>query len=230
MKRLKFYCPFGGKQYPLIAVACATSIVAYLLHSFDISVVISSMIWTPICVLVVCFFIEQRLTPDEQAIVAETEPPMWNPVTPELIEHMRCAEHPDKRKKLFSAIRIPLIVCITAVIGYRLSLFNTVQCFLIILICIIAVIVQLRESELWAQIDETAVYIDVPIHHMYDVKHTKRRRHPALSKQEATEWYVSYLVFYLHDGRYVLKAPAGAGYADIVRIVKFHHRIRWMLL
>lgn len=227
MKRLKLSCPFGGKQYPLIVAACAACIMPFVLLSFDLSFSLSSMIWAPVCALVICFCIEQHLTPDERAIVAETEPPLWNLATPELIDEIRTMENKDTGGELGAAAVIALAICCIPIGAFGLSTVTVVLCCVIVLGCIIALLCTLRQSDIWAQIDETAVFIDVPIHHMYDVKHTARRRRSWSFAPRV--WYVSYIVFYLHDGRYVLQAPKGAGDAHTVRIVKFHDCIRWML-
>lgn len=228
MKRLKFSCPFGGKRYPWIMAACTAFIMPFVLLSFGMFASLSSMIWGPICVLLICFCYEQHLTPDERAIVAETEPPLWNLATPELIDEIRTMENKDTGGELGAAAVIALAICCIPIGAFGFSTVTVVLCCVIVLGCIIALIHTLRQSDIWAQIDESAVYIDVPIHHMYDVKHTDSRRRYYF--REPRVWYVSYIVFYLHDGRYVLRAPKGAGDAHAVRIVKFRNRIRWMLL
>lgn len=228
MKRLKYSCPFGGKQYPWIVAACSAFIMPFVLLSFDSSTAISSMIWAPICALVICFFIEQHLTPDERAIIAETEPPLWNLATPELIDEIRREENKNPTRELTAAGIFAGMICLMVIYVFGLTELSLILCLLIALGCIFLLIHAMRQSEIWAQIDDSAVYIDVPIHHMYDVKHTSssRRRHSWFSSTRV--WYVSYIVFYLHDGRYVLQAPKGSGSADMVRIIKFRNSIRWM--
>lgn len=229
MKRLKYACPFGGKRYPWIVAGFATILMPFVLLSFDLSFSLSSMIWAPICVLVICFCYEQHLTPDERAIVAETEPPLWNIATPELIDEIHRTENKSATGELAAAGVLAGVICLIPISALGFTGLSIILCLLIVLGCIFAFLHTLRQSEHWAQIDESAVYIDIPIHHMYDVKYTRSHRR-ALSWQDPDVWYVSYLVFYLHDGRYILQVPAGDGDKKTMRIIKFKNSIRWMLL
>ena len=230
MKRLKYACPFGGKQYPFYLAVTAMVTAPLLCLSLDITAAVSSMLWAPAIVLVICFFIEQHLTPDERAIIAETPPPLWNYATEDVIDSIRASENRDARAELGAAAVIAFAVCFLFLVGFGVSAFTVTLCCLAVLCCIIAFVYSLWKSEIWAQVDDSAMYIDVPIHHMYDVKHTTTRGRHTWIMRESTVWYVSYLVFYLHDGRYTLQVPTGEGDRDIVRIIKYKNCIRWMLL
>ncbi len=230
MKRLKYACPFGGKQYPRHLAVAAMITAPLLCLSLDITAAVSSMFWAPLAVLVICFFMEQHLTPDERAIIAETPPPLWNYATEDVIDSIRASENRDARSEMGASAIIAFAVCFLILISFGASTFTVILCCLAVLCCIIAFVCSLRKSELWAQVDDSAMYIDVPIHHMYDVKHTASGSRRSRVWREPTVWYVSYLVFYLHDGRYTLKVPAGEGDRDIVRIIKYKNSIRWMLL
>ncbi|MBE6846930.1 MAG: hypothetical protein E7503_02200 [Ruminococcus sp.] len=230
MKRLKYACPFGGKQYPFYLAVTAMVTAPLLCLSLDIIATVSSMLWAPAIVLVICFIIEQHLTPDERAIIAETPPPLWNYATEDVIDSIRASENRDARAELGAAAVIAFAVCFLFLVGFGVSAFTVTLCCLAVLCCIIAFVYSLWKSEIWAQVDDSAMYIDVPIHHMYDVKHTTTRGRHTWIMRESTVWYVSYLVFYLHDGRYTLKVPGGEGDRDIVRIIKYKNSIRWMLL
>jgi len=230
MKRLKYACPFGGKQYPFYLAVTAMVTAPLLCLSLDIIATVSSMLWAPDIVMVICFIIEQHLTPDERAIIAETPPPLWNYATEDVIDSIRASENRDARAELGAAAVIAFAVCFLFLVGFGVSAFTVTLCCLAVLCCIIAFVYSLWKSEIWAQVDDSAMYIDVPIHHMYDVKHTTTRGRHTWIMRESTVWYVSYLVFYLHDGRYTLKVPGGEGDRDIVRIIKYKNSIRWMLL
>lgn len=230
MKRLKYACPFGGKQYPFYLAVTAMVTAPLLCLSLDITAAVSSMLWAPAIVLVICFIIEQRLTPDERAIIAETPPPLWNCATEDVIDSIRASENRDARAEIGAAAVIAFAGCTVVIIGFGASTFTWVLCGLIVLGCILAFVFSLMKSDLWAQVDDSAMYIDVPVDHMYDVKHTTTRGRHTWIMRESTVWYVSYLVFYLHDGRYTLQVPTGEGDRDIVRIIKYKNSIRWMLL
>ncbi|MBR6761607.1 MAG: hypothetical protein IKM30_06185 [Oscillospiraceae bacterium] len=230
MKRLKYACPFGGKQYPIYLALAAAFLSPLLSLSLDWELAgsLSTMVWIPLCVLIICFLFEQHLTPDERAIIAELEPPLWNIATQELIDKIRIAENKDAKNEMVAAGIIAAVICLLATAGFGFSEFTIVLCLLIVLGCIFAFLYTLKMSQIWAQIDDSAVFIDVPIHHIYDVTHRSSRRQRLLFLKPRI-WYESYLVFYLHDGRYVLHAPKGSGDAKTIRLIKFRNHIRWML-
>lgn len=231
MKWMKYSCPFGGKQYPWILAMTVPWIIATVFaFSGNVVLMMFSMFLLPFVVLLICFLIEQQLTPDEKEIVAETEPPLWQPITKELQERVREEEMPKGESPL------PMILCICGFIAaFFLVLFGFNGISIAIaavaaLIVLVFFLVSANQSELWSQVDDTAVYIEVPIHHMYDVRHSRRNRRTIFNYGTSPEvWYVSYLVFYLHDGRYTLRVPQGGGTAQSVVILKFQGHTRWLL-
>ncbi len=230
MKRLKYACPFGGKQYPIYLALAAAFLTPLLFLALDLKIdtTIAAFFLAPLIVLLICFCYEQHLTPDERIIVSRIEPPLWNIATQDLIDEIRMAENKDARNEMLAAGVIAAGICLFITVGIGFSTVTVILCLLTVLGCIVAFLYTLQTSQIWAQIDDSAVFIDVPIHHMYDVKHSSGRRR-GLIPYEPRIWYESYFVFYLHDGRYVLHAPKGSGDAKTVRLVKFRNHIRWML-
>lgn len=231
MKRLKYSCPFGGKKYPFFLATVLPLVVGYALafHG-NVQLMMSAILLLPIVILVVCFLIEQHMTPYEKEIVDATEPPLWQPITQDMQERIRAQERPLED----SPIRVILCSC-----GIFVAFFfvyfgcNGISIALaaIVTLSVLVCFFVYNRSDIWSQVDDTAVYIEVPIHHMYDVRHTARRRRLFLHYyiDDCDVWYVSYLVFYLHNGRYTLRVPPGGGTAHSVVILKFQDHIRWLL-
>ncbi len=232
MKRLKFACPFGGKQYPFYLAFIVPMIASLgLVLSGSAVLAMAAMFLLPIVVLVVCFLVEQRLTPAERDIIAETEPMLWNPITEQLLERLRFEEKSTGDSPLPLFLFIGAFPIVFIVVNLGVNALSVVIAAVIVLVIIAFVLAVSHQSEVWHQVDDMAVYIEVPIHHMYDVRHTRSRRHRGwlFDYRTRDEFFVSYLVFYLHDGRYILRAPVGAGDARNVVILKFQGHTRWLL-
>ena len=228
MKWMKYSCPFGGKQYPFYLVVTVPWIVAFaLVFSGNLKLMMCAMFLLPIVILVVCFLIEQRLTPDERQIIAATEPPLWQPITEDLQERIRAEEKPPEGSPL------PMILCLCGffvVFFLVICGFNGISIAIaaaVLLTVLVFVLASAHQSDVWRQVDDTAVYIEVPIHHMYDVRHTRTTR--GIFQHYSEVWYASYLVFYLHNGRYTLRVPQGEGAAHSIVILKFQGHTRWLL-
>lgn len=229
MQRMKYACPFGGKQYPFYLAGIVPWIVAFaLVFSGNVKLMMCAMFLLPIVILVVCFLIEQRLTSDERQIIAATEPPLWQLITEDLQERIRAEE-----KKPPSDSPLPMILCLCAffvVLFLVICGFNGISIAIaaaVLLTILVFVLVSNYRSDVWSQVDDTAVYIETPIHHMYDVRHIRTTR--GIFQHYSKVWYASYLVFYLHNGRYTLRVPQGGGAAHSVVILKFHGHTHWLL-
>ncbi len=232
MKRLKYSCPFGGRRYPFVLATVLPLVVGFALafHG-NAQLMMSAILLLPVVVLVVCFWIEQYyMTPDEKEIVDATEPPLWQPITQDLQERIRAKERPLENS--------PMIMILCCCGSFVASFFVFFGCNgisvalagMVTLIVLIRFLVCTHRLDIWSQVDDTAVYIEVPIHHMYDVRYTSKRRRLFFHYNDDCDvWYVSYLVFYLHNGRYTLRVPPGGGYAHSVVILKFQDHICWLL-
>ena len=80
----------------------------------------------------------------------------------------------------------------------------------------------------WLNMDDSAVWIKVPIDHMYDVTHHSRSGSYRRFGGYDREWTTSYLVFYLPDGKYILPVPKGGGDNNTVVIVKYGRSVTWL--
>ena len=231
MKKLKFRHPFNGKQYPLIlavTVGFAAPFVTLAAHlDLDFTAV---MIPAFLLTLVICFLIEHRLSGEEKQIVAETPMPLWHPVN----AFVRAKIGSKFEGTQFSLTGMTAgSVCIGAaifVIGILPSRHSTefrdpaaVLPFAVaaaVIGFVVMIIVKGRGAN-WLEIDESAMYTVIPVHHCFDVKHHSRR---FLRRT----WYESYLVFYQPDGRYVLKIPNGVTGCQSVIVVLFRGAVTWL--
>lgn len=230
MKKLKYSCLFGGKQYPkylLMLSPCIAIMFSSALH-FPPTLIWIAFILLPLSILIVCLTIEQSLSPEEKMLIESADLPLWQPADPHIIASIRSTEENkgfDTPLELLSGV--VLAVVIIATIG-----FNTVTVLLCGAICIalvIALVSSLRGSSTWGEIDESAVYTDIPVHHMYDVKH-RSRRGPKYARH-TEEWYETYIVFYLPDGRYILHCrDIFQQHPPVIRVIQFHGKVRWFAL
>ena len=229
MKRLKYACPFGGKQHPIyIAFGSVLAVMLGTLFSDDMDVAFMTflMIVAPILTLLICFWIEQSLTEDEKELIAEAEMPLWEEATPELIARIK-AEEDGKG----SGLLLLLCLCgfLTAFVFLKAGFSQiTVLIAGICVFIILAVFVYRRHvAAIWSEIDETAVFTNIEIHHMYDVRHTSRHGRGAF--RTVREWYENYIVFYLPDGRYTLhNRHTFTSHPPVITVVRYRGLIRWM--
>lgn len=227
MKRLKRRHLFGGKLYPLYVALTVFFIVLFA----GIAAVHIMMLAVPAAIvsLIVCAVIEQHLEPAERDQIAETEMPLWEPVTPE-IRQLVCDQHQGTQLSIGHILGICGIgagfTFLAAAMPSRRGrvMASPATAFGIALIVGVIVFLWLMISKgigaNWLEIDETAVYTKIPIDHMYDVTHHGKR---------GRTWTTSYIVFYQPDGRYVLRAPDGSGDCNTVTIVKFRKSITWLV-
>lgn len=235
MKMLKYACPFGWKHYPWIAAIAAALLMLPVamkskLSGFWLSLLMYSV---PVLVLAVCLFREQRLTPDERSLCEEAELPLWEPLTPELAAQIRTQEANKKSPILIAGV---LSLVFGAFLMFYVSAASKTAIqsgdssgaaaagFLGALLPFTAVMLRHLRSETWKQIDETAVFARVPIHHSHEVQRRSRSR----TTGEPTERIERYLVCYLPDGRYTLHARADAEESHAVLFVKYGGSVRWI--
>lgn len=229
MKRLKYSCLFNGKTYPmtLTMLALVFGIPFGLVGRFPL-LISAVLMLSPAIVLAVCYAIEHHLTEGERQIIADTSYPLWQPVTPRIktlvIEQQRSTQM-TLPQMLAACGTCAVVVFLMGIMPGRhshKSLAPPNIMLVISLLCAAAVFVYLMVTKgigaNWMEIDETAVFTQIPIDHMYDVTHH--------SKHGRT-WTESYLVFYLPDGRYVLHAPEGSGFGNTVTVVKFRGALMW---
>ena len=218
MKRLKYQCPFGGKQYPIYAAFVSFMLAPMIGIPLDVSFTAMALIMAglPVAALIVCFFIEQHLTAGERAIIADTAYPLWMPAPPELQEAVRNAK--SKPSPILFTLIIPLIGLEFAILFPEHSEPNKGLAMVILLLYVGVFLADWFMRGEWQHADDTTVYTMVDIHHMYDVEHHDKHN----------TWTVSYLVFYQPDGRYVLRAERGMGNVNSIYILKYRGMVIWI--
>lgn len=221
MKRLKYRCLFGGKQYPIIAAYISVVLAPLLALALNIpeNMLLPLLVILPAAALIISFYIEHRLDDTERAITEQSVEPLWYPITEQIADQVR-----TKQKSPLEVLTPVFILGGTATLFWLLPVkLNRISPMtlafpIFVWLCIgLFVVWRYLHAASWKEIDATAVYTVVPIHHMYDVEHRNKYR----------RWYKSYLVFYLPDGRYVLPAPEGSGSAKFLIIVKFRDDLTW---
>ena len=231
MKKLRFMHPFNGKSYPLILAVVAAFAAPMIALAADINISIAIVMPAAfLLTLVICFLIEHRLSKAERQIVAETPMPLWHPVNA-FVRAKITNKYEGSQFTLTGMIIGSL--CIGAgvfVIGILPPRHSTelndpsVVLPIAVIAAVIGFVVMLLlkgRGANWLEIDESAMYTVIPVHHCFDVKHYSRR-------PIRRTWYVSYLVFYQPDGRYVLKIPEGVTGCQAVIVVLFRGAVTWL--
>lgn len=230
MKRLKYAHPFCGKVFPLYIIL--GSLLAGMLFSafngFEYLILYTLL---PPVIVTVLFLLYFNLPDDsDRAKMQSASYPIWNTPPQELLNYIRQKE----QKKQMTAVGMIIAAAVSGGVMFLLLIMPqkhrpepilppaTAFCCALIfggIVFFLTLYSQYR-SRVWESIDETAVYTEIPIDHFFDVTHRDRYH----------TWTVSYIVFYLPDGRYIMKAPEGSGYAENVTIVKFRNLVSCMVL
>lgn len=216
MKWLKLSCPFGGKQYPIYVALAVLVISAVTLVNTNVSSPLELALLAVLISLIVCWYIEQRLTPEERSMCAGKMPPLWEPVSMDILEDVRAQTNHISREAsgammLAGAMALRFFMPRR---GYPNPQAGWACLFLVGIIFVL----DLFRRMLWKKADSSAVCTIIQIDHMYSVTHRSRRR----------TWEVDYLVFYQPDGRYILKAKAGSGETGKIAVVKYHGMVTWV--
>ncbi len=233
MKRLKYRSPFGGHTWPVIAAGVSLAIVLPMSLIPDIPSGIKFVTFLiPPALLVLGWWLYQRLSAGEREIVESLSYPLWEPVTPEVKKAVT---------ESMSSTQVSLAGAFAISIGAFLLLFLmfimpsrrryshsdsvlrdpkvalAAGCIGAVIVFVIIMVTK-GVGAVWLSIDDSAVFTKVPIDHMYDIENRGRY---------GRVWYTSYLVFYQPDGRYTLRAPEGSGSCNTVVIVKFRNHVTW---
>jgi hypothetical protein len=220
MKRLKMQCPFGGKKYPPVA-AGITGLGAATFCGLQLDLpadsCLTAMLLAVIVVLLLCYVFENRLTPAEQKAIARSEFPLWLPVTADIISRVRSIKRIIDPKALICGIGCIVLGLLTGAQLWLTEGEGTV-CKAVVVLGIGILVFGFVRCMIWRSIDDTAVYTFIPIDHMYDVTH----------HHKDGDYTLSYLVFYLPDGKYVLRARSGSGDYGAIAVVKYRHLVTWV--
>ena len=210
MFRLKYSCPFGGKLYPLFIVIGTVFLLSIraLMREWEVSRYYAVLSGVIAAELLVCF--------------AEAQMPLWEPLDDAVrLAAADYAARPFTGAELISAL-VFLICCPLSFWSATAKLrpFTIFICLFCAAVCFGSI---LRRT-FWREPDDSAVFIRVPVSHMYDVSLTIG--HFGYSNNyTATS---SFLVFYLPDGRYVLRARRGSGLAHELWIIQCRGRVIWL--
>ncbi len=232
MKRLKNRYPFNGKYYPYIAAvaaACSAVMMPIYLGLEPGLITLAGMILIPAVILLVCYIIEQRLSAEEKALVENTSSPLWYPVDENIRRNLARKYQETQHSPVYIVFVSIVVFVVTMVLGMLPSAkyhrgFSTPAEVLPIAIIFAAAaffIIYIKKGigGNWLDIDDTAMYTVVKIHHCFDVHF----------RNKYGDHYYKYLVFYQPDGRYVLRlTDHDTSQVDSVTIVKFRNSITWV--
>lgn len=230
MKKLKRSCPFNGKQYPMYLLLFSLIFgVGFGIIEFP-SIVSVLMLLSPLIVLAVCYAVEQHLTDGERRIIANTPNPLWQPVTPEiksLVIEQQSSTQLSLKAMVTASLALGGLLFLMGIMPGRHSRKSLAPPNVMLVVALFAAAAMFLWLMLtkgiganWMEIDETAVFTQIPIDHMFDVTHYGRH---------GRQWVESYLVFYQPDGRYVLHAPKDSGFGNTVTVVKFRGATTWLV-
>lgn len=213
---LRYSCPFGGKHYPfyvILATVWAIVILA-LLKQWDGTGYYVAIFLIPALELVGCALYEHHLNTEDQQMVAEAEQPLWEPLSDELAE---AAAQYAARPLTSSEITSMLLILVSSpmILWSGMKPLRPIG-LLTALVCIVFLVLSVLSRMHWREIDGTAAAARVPISHMYDVE------------DRLLHLYHSYLVFYLPDGKYTVKARPGSGLARAVYLITYRGRVMWL--
>ena len=235
MKRLKNRHLFNGKSYPAFAALIAAIVVQCIILAMDIALAPAIVMpVTALLVLVICFAIEHHLSAEERQIIAEAPMPLWNPVNKFVMSKIASKYEGSQFSlpgMLMGSLGIGIAVFVIGILPPRHSVeFHdpAVVMPIAVIAAVVGFLVMLLykgKGANWLDIDESAMYTVIPVHHCFEVKHQSRSRYRLA---EAHTWYENYAVFYQPDGRYVLKLPSGAHFCSAIIVVKFHGGITWL--
>ena len=235
MKRLKSRHLFNGRQYPLY-LGCIAACVAPLI-TLAARIELNPVLVMPcafLLVLVICFLIEHHLSAEERQIIAEAPMPLWNPVNKFVMSKIASKYEGSQFSlpgMLMGSLGIGIAVFVIGILPPRHSVeFHdpAVVMPIAVIAAVVGFLVMLLykgKGANWLDIDESAMYTVIPVHHCYEIKHQSRSR---FRLAESRTWYDNYAVFYQPDGRYVLKLPSGAHFCSAIIVVKFHGGITWL--
>ena len=235
MKRLKYLHIFNGRYYPLIAAGIATTTIPLLTMMLDIDVAPGIIMPVgSILALVVCFLIEHHLSNEERQIIAETPMPLWKPVN-SFVRSRIITKYEGSQFSpvgmIIGSIAIGVAVFVVGILPGRHSIemndpavVMPIAFFAAVIAFVVMFFYKGRGAN-WLDIDDSAMYTVIPVHHCYEVKHYYRHR-SIFSENNA--WYTHFLVFYQPDGKYVLKLPDGHTTCSAVIIVLYHGSVTWL--
>lgn len=237
MKRLKYRCLLGGKTYPAYVI-CAL-LFLMLFGSIEFPPLLALLPFALIGALGICIFLEHSLSDSERRMVSRLEYPLWQSMTPEirqLVISQQESTQIDLTQLIIAASLVGgmgfLFVSVPPRNGHSMLYTHPAIPFLVFafvgILAFIFLLIRKGIGANWLDMDDSAVWIKVPIDHMYDVTHHNHGGRYAKFGSCDIEWTKSYLVFYLPDGKYILPVPKGGGESNTVLIVKYGKAVTWL--
>ncbi len=243
MKKLKYRCLFYGNTYPLLLGAVLSSLSSFFLQNyfqFGSAAFTFLFILIYILVLIICGLFIRRLSPEEKQRIADAPLLLWQPLPAAELEQLRYSQNAMSIRTLkilegVFAAAIILLLCFfrnDPVKGWISALCAAA--------CAIGAFLYYRRSQTWSQIDDTAEYVRIPVHHCFTKTRyagTGRDSLPRLAESysemyqqaQAKKRTESYLVCYLPDGKYVFYNQTGILYPEYIRIIRFQDHFQWIL-
>lgn len=217
----------------IIIILIPFSPVAGVLFSFFIKAetVLPIIIGTAAAFLLplsVLFFFRCYPKKHERELIEGADLPLWNKLSEEDKQSL-CSEKP---MSLTTALKWTAVILVLSLMFLYFAR-NDSTVFIIVIICMLlamlAVLFSFCGSNLWADIDDTAVYTDIPVHHSFTKKYSGGKRLPYYVKSYS-EFYEKqlnnknaehYAVCYLPDGKYIFYNDSGINHPAAIRIIKY---------
>jgi len=236
MFRLKYSCPFHGHSYPFFISMLVMPLTSSLHIYFGMLTGLGSFWIIPMGLLgsvfvLLCFFTYfQQLSPAEQDLCNECPPALWYPLPESHILHIR-SEMLNSAPGILHALGVAAAAGVLTLfcafgrnrhsVRYRREVtVSEMMPFAIIVAAaafIIVIFISARRRA-WAQIDESATCLIVPVHHSYDITHHGKH---------GRTWIENYIVCYLPDGRYVLHNRKKHVDVRFVIFIRFRNSVIW---
>lgn len=217
IKKLKYRHFFHGHYLPLIfipnvAFLCPlllNLIVAVLFHKLlNEKYYFHAVVISAVLLYLLYTYLIRRLSKKDRMKIEQSEFPEWQPL-PRNIE--TAAKTDGSMGSFFAYVIFSVIILLSCIriINEEPKIFITVLVILITMLVIIFIIAKSKEK-FWENIDETAIYAKIPVDRFFKVHY--RRSHDY------------YAVFYLPDGKYVVKV--NNDYNSEICIVCYKNKIK----
>lgn len=188
--------------------------------------------------ILILFFLRLYPWGDERELIESADFPLWN----ELSDEDKRSLCPEKPMNFSDVLKwTAVILCLSIVFMYFAR--NDSIIFVIVVICMImallGMIFNLLDSSLWTDIDKTAVYTDIPVHHCFTKEYPYfRHRGMYYYAKSYSDLYLQairnksvehYAVCYLPDGKYIFFNDSGIDHPTTIRIVRYKGRYKTII-
>jgi len=203
---------------------------------YDIEIVFSIVFFTLIIWVlfsIIIFVIYYYPKKWEKELIEKADAPLWKELSDE--EKKKISEKKPMSIKVL-AIWIAVII-IFMFIGYNLCNDETISMIIVFFsaLCCVAAMYKYIDSNIWADIDDTAVYQELTVHHCIIKKHLPTRKRLYYYTKSYSELYQKdlkniivnrYLVCYHSSGKYIFCSIEDIHNPETVMIVKYKGKLR----